>query len=65
MDYPDIEAKKEEFLRVTEEQMSEMAREIFRPENRTVIVRGDLKHLPKKKLRRLLKEGVYAWNSRK
>ena len=65
VDYPDIEAKKEEFRRVTEEQMSEMAREIFRPENRTVLVRGDLKHLPKKKLRRLLKEGVYAWNSRK
>ncbi len=48
--YGDIEARKEAFRQVTEEQMRQMAREIFRTGNMTVIVRGRKKQIPKKKL---------------
>lgn len=48
--YPDIETKKQAFLKVTEEDMAKMAREIFCPENITVVIKGNKKQISKKKI---------------
>ena len=48
--YPDLEAKKEAFRQVTEGRMQDMARDIFRTANMTVVVKGDKKQIPKGKL---------------
>ncbi len=54
-DYPDVEAKKEAFRQVTEADMANMAGDIFRTENMTVVIKGRKKKLPVKKLKRLMK----------
>lgn len=53
-DYPDIEAKKRAYGAVRESDMARMAREIFRPENLTVVVKGKKKKLSRKKIGRLM-----------
>ncbi len=53
-DYPDIEAKKRAYGVVRESDMARMAREIFRPENLTVVVKGKKKKLLKKRIQKLM-----------
>lgn len=53
--YPDIEAKKSAFKKVTEEDMARMAREIFLTSNITVVVKGRKKKIKKKKLEEQMK----------
>ncbi|QNM05679.1 insulinase family protein [Qiania dongpingensis] len=54
-EYPDIEKKKEAFQRVTEEDMARMAREIFRPENMVVVIKGNKKKIPVEKIKGLIR----------
>ncbi|MCI8505941.1 MAG: insulinase family protein [Lachnospiraceae bacterium] len=53
-DYPDIEAKKQAYLKVQESDMARMARDIFRLENLTVVVRGK-KKVSRKKIEKLMR----------
>ena len=53
--YPDIEAKKAAFRQVEENDMAKMAEDIFRVENMTVVIKGNKKKLPVKKIKRLMK----------
>lgn len=54
-DYPDIEAKKQAYLKIRESDMARMAREIFRLENLTVVVKGKKQKLSRKKIQKLMK----------
>ncbi len=54
-DYPDLEAKKQAFLKVQESDMARMAGEIFRTENLTVVVKGRKKKLSEKRLEKFIK----------
>ena len=53
--YPDLEAKKQAFKEVTEEDMAKMAREIFRTKNLTVVIKGNKKLIPERKIRKQMK----------
>lgn len=53
--YPDIASKKKAYLKVTELDMARMAREIFQPENLTVVVKGKKKKLSRKRLKKMIR----------